>query len=43
MIILFISNFPDVEKPAPWLYAAAVEFLVIDSVAIGLLARAILS
>jgi hypothetical protein len=41
MIILFISNFAKVEDPACWLYAAAVEFLVIDSIAIGFICRAI--
>ena len=39
MIILFISNFVEVNEPENWLYAAAVEFLVIDSLAIGFMVR----
>jgi hypothetical protein len=41
MIILFIANFAKVDEPARWLYAAAVEFLVIDSIAVGFLYRAV--
>jgi len=42
MIILFLSNFSEVGNPAAWLYAAAVEFLIFDSIGITLIIREVM-